>query len=171
MQYKNHPKRKAKIDQKLLEALEKHANVKAACKVVGIGRSTFYHWQKEDKEFTKACENAMRLGKEEINDFAQSQLVRLMEKGDYRAVRFHLERRHPDYRWPKIEMDRANLLKEMQKVRFSTDDLLLAGQNLVLFRDPEKVWKVNQQMVSGGTLSPEEVASLVKSLKKMGDGK
>ena len=110
MQYLNHPKRKKKIDDKLCAALEKHGNIKAACKEAGIGRSTFYHWQQEDREFKERCETSIRLGKEEINDFAHTQLIRLMEQSNVRAITYHLSRRHPDYRWPKTEMQRQELL-------------------------------------------------------------
>jgi len=43
--------RQAKDKEFLLECLKKMPIVETACARAGIGRSTFYRWRKEDKEF------------------------------------------------------------------------------------------------------------------------
>ena len=115
MQYRNHPKRKKKIDEKLFAALAKHGNIRTACAEVGIGRSTFYEWQKDDSEFATRSETEIILGKQQVNDFAQAKLIQLVEQGNFNAITYHLSRRHPDYRLPKIESNRMTMLWEKNR--------------------------------------------------------
>ena len=72
----------------ILEALEKNLGiVTTACKQVGIGRTTFYDWLKEDEDFKKKVD--------EINnvalDFTESKLFKLIEGENPTAVIFHLK--------------------------------------------------------------------------------
>jgi len=72
----------------ILEALEKNLGiVTTACKQVGIGRTTFYDWLKEDEDFKKKVD--------EINnvalDFTESKLFKLIERENPTAIIFHLK--------------------------------------------------------------------------------
>ena len=91
----------ARDKDKVLEALAKAGNVRLACQSAGISRMTLYRWRVEDEPFDLACEEALRLGKEEMNDLAQSRLLQAIERGELKAVTYQLSRRHPDYRYPR----------------------------------------------------------------------
>ena len=55
---------------KLLAAIGETANVKAACKRVGVSRSAAYAWRNEDEEFRRAWDTAMELGIAALEDEA-----------------------------------------------------------------------------------------------------
>jgi hypothetical protein len=72
----------------ILEALEKNLGiVTTACRQVGIGRTTFYDWLKDDEEFEKKVD--------EINnvalDFTESKLFKLIEGENPTAIIFYLK--------------------------------------------------------------------------------
>ena len=72
----------------MLDALEKSLGVvTAACKAVGIGRTTHYLWMQEDPEYKKAVEE---LGDVAI-DFAESQLHKQIKDGNSTATIFYLK--------------------------------------------------------------------------------
>ena len=72
----------------MLDALEKSLGVvTAACKAVGIGRTTHYLWMQEDPDYKKAVEE---LGDVAI-DFAESQLHKQIKDGNSTATIFFLK--------------------------------------------------------------------------------
>ncbi len=72
----------------IIEALEKSLGVvTTACKKVGIGRTQFYHWLKEDKEFTKKVDDIQNVAL----DFAESQLHKQIGDGNTSATIFYLK--------------------------------------------------------------------------------
>lgn len=72
----------------ILEALEKHLGiVTTACRTVGIGRTTFYGWLNEDKEFAKKVEDVQNIAL----DFAESQLHKQIGDGNTSATIFYLK--------------------------------------------------------------------------------
>jgi len=72
----------------MLDALEKSLGVvTAACKAVGIGRTTHYLWMQDDAEYKKAVEE---LGDVAI-DFAESQLHKQIKDGNSTATIFFLK--------------------------------------------------------------------------------
>ena len=72
----------------VLEALEKHLGiVTTACRTVGIGRTTFYGWLNDDKEFAKKVEDVQNIAL----DFAESQLHKQIGDGNTSATIFYLK--------------------------------------------------------------------------------
>lgn len=72
----------------LLEALEKSLGiVTTACKIVGVGRTTYYEWYKNDKEFKKAADEL----KDVALDFAESQLHKQISDNSTAATIFYLK--------------------------------------------------------------------------------
>jgi AcrR family transcriptional regulator len=68
----------AEDKQKFVAIFKSNAtDVSRACKAMGIGRKTFYNWynDKDDSTFRDAIDDA----REEIKDFAESQLLTLMK--------------------------------------------------------------------------------------------
>ncbi len=72
----------------MIEALEKSLGiVTTACKKVGIGRTTFYDWLKEDKEFAKEVNQIQDIAL----DFAETQLHSQIGDGSTAATIFYLK--------------------------------------------------------------------------------
>ena len=72
----------------MLEALEQSLGVvTSACKKVGIGRTTFYGWLKDDEEF---AEQVRDIGEIAV-DFAESQLHKQIKEGNSTATIFYLK--------------------------------------------------------------------------------
>ena len=78
------------IKKGLIEALEKSLGVvTTACKQVGIGRTTFYNYYNEDKEFAKKVDDIENVAL----DFAESQLHKQIQDGSTAATIFLLKTR------------------------------------------------------------------------------
>jgi hypothetical protein len=72
----------------MLDALEKSLGVvTAACKAVGIGRTTHYLWLQEDKEYKAAVDELSDVA----IDFAESQLHKQIKEGNSTATIFFLK--------------------------------------------------------------------------------
>jgi hypothetical protein len=61
-------------------------NISAACRDIGIDRSTYYKWL-DDPEFTEAVHDA----REEKIDFIESRLLNKIKEGDTTAIIFALK--------------------------------------------------------------------------------
>lgn len=81
----------------LLEQLKKTPIVQIACEKVGTGRTTYYRWRKEDEEFCKEADSALKEGKSLVNDMAESQLLTAIRDGNLTAIIFWLKNQHKDY--------------------------------------------------------------------------
>ncbi len=76
------------IKKALITSLEKSLGVvTTACKQVGIGRTTFYQYLKDDKEFAKAVKEIENIAL----DFAESQLHKQIQDGNTPATIFYLK--------------------------------------------------------------------------------
>jgi len=72
----------------ILEALEKSLGVvTTACKNVGIGRTTYYQWLKDDEEFATQVKDI----DEVALDFAESKLHKQIADGNVTATIFYLK--------------------------------------------------------------------------------
>ena len=72
----------------VLDALEKSLGVvTTAVNIVGIARSTFYKWLKEDEDFAKKVKEIENIAL----DFAESQLHSQMKDGNTSATIFFLK--------------------------------------------------------------------------------
>jgi len=72
----------------MIAALEKSLGiVTTACKKVGIVRTTFYDWLKEDKEFAKEVNQIQDIAL----DFAETQLHSQIGEGSTAATIFYLK--------------------------------------------------------------------------------
>ena len=74
--------------KKLLESLEKSLGVvTTACKASGLGRTTFYNYYENDKEFAKAVDELQNVA----IDFAESQLHKQIQDGVPASTIFFLK--------------------------------------------------------------------------------
>ena len=80
--------KKDKTKELFLEQLQRTPIIQAACDKIDIARWTVYRWKKEDPEFAKAFNSAMKEGKELVNDVAISQLLNSIKAGNLGAVKF-----------------------------------------------------------------------------------
>jgi hypothetical protein len=85
-------------DQKLLlEQFRKTPIVETSCQKVGIGRSSYYRWRAENKDFAQAADEALNEGVKLINDYAENQLLSLIKNGNSAGIFYWLNHRHPAY--------------------------------------------------------------------------
>ena len=78
-----------KKKEQLIEALRKSlGNVTIACKNVGISKSNFYNWLKEDEDLKSTLDE---IRNEELPDFLESCLYSKCEEGDTKAIIFALK--------------------------------------------------------------------------------
>ena len=113
--------RQEKNKQDIIEYLRKTPVVEIACKRVGIGRSTYYRWKKEDKVFAKTAEESLQIGSLLINDMAESQLIKAIQNGNMTGIIFWLKNHHQTY---------ANKLELSAKVK--NDEELTMEQKKVV---------------------------------------
>lgn len=85
------------------EELKKVPNVKYACKKLGINRSTFYRWRTQHHFFEKSIIDAMFIGRESINDSAESIIINGVQNGDMKCATYWLSHNHERY----IAVERA----------------------------------------------------------------
>ena len=72
----------------IIEALEKSLGVvTTACRTVGVGRTTFYEWLKDDEEFAKQVDDIQNIAL----DYAESQLHKQIGEGSTVATIFYLK--------------------------------------------------------------------------------
>lgn len=91
-------KDRIKTDQDLLmEQLKKTPIVQIACEKTGTGRSTYYRWREEDKEFAKRADEALQEGSLLVNDMAESQLLSAVRDKNMTAIIFWLKHHHKAY--------------------------------------------------------------------------
>ena len=69
-------------------ALHEHrGNVSATCASIGIGRTQFYNWKKEDPEFAEAVDSVADF----CIDIVEQALMKNIEAGDTTAIIFYLK--------------------------------------------------------------------------------
>ncbi len=90
--------------KQLLAQLAKTPIVEAACKQIGLPRSTYYRWRKEDEVFAEACDETIELSIGRINDLAESQLINAIKDRNMSAITFWLKHHHVSYR-NKLELN------------------------------------------------------------------
>ena len=89
-----------KINEKklILEYLRETPIVQLACEKAGVSRATYYRWRKGSKKFRQESDQALQEGQSAINDLAESQLIKAIERGDLAAIRFWLPSKHNHYK-------------------------------------------------------------------------
>src|SRR5680860_719631 len=91
-------KRRIKNEKMLiLEQLKKTPIVQIACEKVGVGRSTYYRWKKEDLKFSSLADAATAEGSLLVNDMAESQLLSAIKDKNLTAIIFWLKHHHSSY--------------------------------------------------------------------------
>ena len=101
-----------KIKALLIEQLKKTPVIQVACEKLDIGRSTFYRWRDQDKDFAKAVNESMNQGTEFVSDFAESRLIEAIRDKNLKAIMFWLKA-HSNRYSTKVEINgRLNVTNE-----------------------------------------------------------
>lgn len=109
--------------RKLLEQLQQMPIVEVACKRVGVPRSTYYRWRKEDPVFESQATEALAQGVDVVNDVAESKVISGVNDGEQSYVRYWLDHRHSAYKPDKIWSRRAAVEAEREEFRRESEKL------------------------------------------------
>lgn len=82
---------------KFLEILREKPFLSSAAKNVGVARATIYRWLKDDPVFAAEVAKALELGKDHLNDFAETKLVTLINRESLGAIKFWLQNNNKRY--------------------------------------------------------------------------
>ena len=96
---------------------ETFGHITNICASIGIARSTFYDWLKNDNDFNQAIANA----EGELNDEMRDILIKKAAEGDNAALIFYLKKRHPEFLDRPQVIQQFNLKGKM-KVNFVQDE-------------------------------------------------
>jgi len=83
--------------EEILKIAEEISIDSQICKKVGLGRSTFYRWLKDDEVFAKKFVEATRMGVSYICDRAEINIIKKLLEGDLKASMFWLKHHREDY--------------------------------------------------------------------------
>jgi len=83
---------------KLIKEMEKSGNVYLSCLKVGVDKASYYRWIKKDKKFKKKSDEAIRIGRENNNDFAEHVLMLKVKDKDLPAIKYVLGHNSPRYK-------------------------------------------------------------------------
>lgn len=102
-----------KVEQDLLiEQLKKTPIVQVACEKTNVGRSTYYRWRTESKEFAKQADEGLQEGNLLVNDLAESQLISAIRDQNMTGIIFWLKTHHDAYR-NRVEVTTTNNNQEI----------------------------------------------------------
>lgn len=106
--------RKDKNKEALLERLRKTPIVQYACGRENVSRATYYRWRKDDPEFAKATDNAIKHGSDLVNDLAEAKLLEAIKDRNMTGIIFWLKHHHPMYA-TKVEVT-AKIKNEIEEL-------------------------------------------------------
>ena len=96
-------KRQQEMKELLITQLKKTPIIQVACEKIGLARSTYYRWCKDDQDFDFEANQALNRGKQLVNDMAESQLISAIRNQHMTAIIFWLKHHHKDYT-TKVEL-------------------------------------------------------------------
>lgn len=82
----------------IIKQLELSANIEIACSKSDINRSTFYRWMDKSPKLKERVDLALKLGREKITDFAESNILTGIKDGDLNASKFWLTHNNERYK-------------------------------------------------------------------------
>lgn len=89
--------RQGKLKQALLEQLRRTPIKELAADKTGVSRMTLHRWTKASPGFAAEVEAALDVGREFINDLAESQVISLIQQGKLDAARLWLQHNSSRY--------------------------------------------------------------------------
>ena len=128
-----------------------------------VGRSTYYAWRKEDKEFAKLADEAVKSGTLFINDMAESKLIQNIQSGNNTAIIFWLKNHHRDYG------DRVRHEHEFIEEELTSEQKIAIAKALFNSGHLTSFGRNNMIRKAGGTApirDPEEDAQMEETLRQ-----
>ena len=95
--------KKSRLQEAFFAELKKVPIVLVACEKSGLSRNSVYRWKREDKDFSKAMDEALAEGEALVNDMSESQLLTMIKEKNWPAISFWLRHRNPRFK-DKIEV-------------------------------------------------------------------
>lgn len=121
---------KRRIKKKIVEELEMIPVVLTICAKHGISRQTYYRWRDGDPIFKSDIEKALDLGRESINELAESKIIKKIDEEERWAIEYWSTHNNPRY-MKKDNPLRTAVLGEQPPIA------------LVQFAKPVKEWLEN----------------------------
>jgi len=118
----------------LIEQLKKTPIISVACDKTGVGRTSYYRWREEDKDFATKADKSLSEGILLMNDMAESQLLSAIKEGNMTAIIYWLKHRHSAYS-TKIEIE--GNINTNYELSDSQKELLNKAINLIFKEDYE----------------------------------
>lgn len=84
--------------ERLLKEIEKSGNVSLSCLKIGVDKATFYRWKKDDKEFRKKANEAIKRGRESNCDLAEHALMLNVKDRKMDAIKYVLSHQSKIYK-------------------------------------------------------------------------
>jgi len=100
-----------------IKTLEETPLASYACKKVGIGRTTFYRWMRTNYGFKRDVERALKRGRSQWNEIAESALMKNVKNGKMDAIKFYLTHNEKRYA-PKRSVFIEDPMTEKDKERY-----------------------------------------------------
>ncbi len=85
------------IVKQITEELQKIPNIRYVCNKFGIHHSTYYRWVVLHFKFHQAVVGALAIGREQMNDAAESVIISGIQNGDIKAAIHYLSHNHERY--------------------------------------------------------------------------
>jgi hypothetical protein len=104
------------IIEQILDELRKVPNIRYVSNKVGIDHSTFYRWMDNHFKFHQMVELALYLGRQKMNDAAESVIVSGIQNNDFRSAAYWLS--HNDERYVGVERVRYHQYLEKNRLEF-----------------------------------------------------
>lgn len=129
---------------KLIKELSENPLITRACNRVGVARSTYYNWQKQDTIFRHKVKDAQAQGYAKLNDFVESKLLENIRDNNQSAISYYLRFNHPRYRPQTLKLviaENGQRQQELDKMQLLLDELIqLKGVDALIdaaVADPE----------------------------------
>ncbi len=101
----------SKIKKELLNELKTNPIISSACSRVGVPKSTFYRWCKNN-DFKQQVDTASAEGRATWNDVAESQLISAIKQRSMSAIKYWLDHNHEKYSKRMVEISGNLSVKE-----------------------------------------------------------
>lgn len=108
-----------------IEALKKTPIIQIVAEKLEIGRNSYYRWKRQDKHFSKACDEAIEEGCALINELAESKLISAMKNDNLTAVMYWLNHRHNAYK-NKLEVSGGLEIKQDKLTKEQEENIMRA---------------------------------------------
>lgn len=131
--------KKNKIKNIFLEELKRIPIVLVACEKSGLSRNTVYRWKRDDKDFSKAMDEALAEGEALVNDMSESQLLTLIKEKNWQAMSFWLRHRNPRFR-DKVEV--TSKIEDSEELTPSQAEVVRQALKLA------KILPVSEQLIT-----------------------